>query len=511
MRYTVAESNGTKEIAVPKGLSPAEAAMFQSVQQLLRGTKDDLITGDEVSHHEDPARKDMVFPQDMTWGNAFTVLERKKREEEKITSFTHSFDFRFEDGLVAAAAVFKRMFGMTIGKTIRTFFGDNPPQMKTIKTSHNTSVQVPEGMVEIPSLTDTQIYLGQTRHRKFGIVFEINVEGPNKYKKIFDQMFHEIEKELAVNSIYRGKILSGARELEFVDLTGFDPRKLVFSAEVEDVLENGILSRIKETDLLKLEGVPIKTAALLHGPFGTGKSSLGAIIAQIAQAHGWTFIFAKAGVDKIEDVLGLANMYAPAVVFAEDLDIEANNGDPTHVSRMLDALDNATNKSSEIILVVTSNHIKKIHKGMLRPGRLDFTIEVGPLDRPGVERLFKVVVGESKIDKACDFDAIWDEMKGFEPAFVKATADRAKTWALNRSKSPNYVLTTEDLVGAARSLHAQQKLHEDAGEGSLAPTLDTAFNGVLAPMVAESVKNNITGAQLIDNRGSRTHIIHPQD
>jgi transitional endoplasmic reticulum ATPase len=36
---------------------------------------------------------------------------------------------------------------------------------------------------------------------------------------------------------------------------------------------------------------------------------------------------------------------------------------------------------------MTTNHKDEIHKGMLRPGRLDAIIEIGAMDRPGVEKL----------------------------------------------------------------------------------------------------------------------------
>src|SRR6185503_16685974 len=82
--------------------------------------------------------------------------------------------------------------------------------------------------------------------------------------------------------------------------------------------------------------------------------------------------------------------------------------------------------------------------------RLDFVVDIAALDRNGTERLVRAVVAPGKLDPTVDFDEVYKNMEKFEPAFVRATADRAKTFALTRAEGkPDYVLTTKDLVSAA--------------------------------------------------------------
>jgi transitional endoplasmic reticulum ATPase len=164
------------------------------------------------------------------------------------------------------------------------------------------------------------------------------------------------------------------------------------------------------------------------------------------------------------------------VVWVEDLDTDTGHTNPKAVSEMLDAFDGITTKQGEIIVAMSTNHIDRVPPGMLRPGRLDYVLEIAALDRPATERLIRVVVAPGKLAHDVDFDKVYAEMDGFLPAFVRATADRARSFAIHRTNGKtNYVLTTEDLVGAAISLHSQQALHESAQDPAPLPTLDRAF------------------------------------
>jgi transitional endoplasmic reticulum ATPase len=166
------------------------------------------------------------------------------------------------------------------------------------------------------------------------------------------------------------------------------------------------------------------------------------------------------------------------VVFIEDIDNETSTGDTEKVSRLLEALDGATSKGSEIMLVVTTNHLDRIHKGMLRPGRFDAVIEIAALDAAGVERLIKAVVGDRKLDPDTDYAQVAKAMAGFFPAFVREAVDRARTLAITRH-GRTYTLSTDELVAAAETLNAQLRAMEAATEGEPTPTLDATFRSIV--------------------------------
>jgi transitional endoplasmic reticulum ATPase len=419
----------------------------------------DIIQGDEVEFHDGPK---IILPRGMTYDKAFKILERLRQEAETPTTFERTFKYRPDDGAHATFHCMKARWGMAFGVTM----------------------QVPWGRMEIPTLPGLQVHLAAQIDDELGPLFRLVAMGPRKYKDEMHALFNDIQEFLQTKSIYRGQALIGAEKMDFMNVD-IDRSKIVFSDEVEDMLNGTVWAPIKYADAMRREKLPLKRALLLHGPYGTGKSSAGLLTAQVAAANGWTFLSAKPGRDKVEDVLRTARLYEPAVVFVEDIDGESNDGDPQTVTRLLDAFDGITAKGGELMIVLTTNHLDRIHKGMLRPGRLDAIVEVAGLDRGGVERLIKAVVTPGKLSETCDYDEVYAEMDGFLPAFVRETITRAITFAIARQEGNGaYVIDTPDLVHAARSLKPQLQALEDADEGVARATLDTALTRAVEAVVA---------------------------
>jgi transitional endoplasmic reticulum ATPase len=446
--------------------------------------KSDVISGDEVEFHADGNPK-ITLPRGMTYGKAFTILERLQKEAETPTTFERTFRYRPDDGAHAAFHAMKARFGMALGKLTETFFGIYPAETRTINIGVNATMQVPWGRMEIPTMPGMECYLMEKKDTELGPLFHIAMVGPKKWRDEAHGLFNDIQDYLQTHSIYRGKALIGAERMEFMNVD-IDPDKIVFSDDVTAMLEGTVWAPIRYSDAMRRGGVPLKRALLLHGPYGTGKSSAGLLTAQVAEQYGWTFLSAKPGRDKIEDVLRTARLYEPAVVFVEDIDNQSNDADSQVVTRLLDAFDGITAKGGELMIVLTTNHLDRIHKGMLRPGRLDAIVEIAGLDRHGVERLIKAVVPEGKLTETCDYDAIYAEMDGFLPAFVRETCNRAVSFAIARTKGVgDYTIDTPDLVYAAASLHAQLNALNDAGEGVKTPTLDVALTNAVADVMSK--------------------------
>jgi ATP-dependent 26S proteasome regulatory subunit len=201
--------------------------------------------------------------------------------------------------------------------------------------------------------------------------------------------------------------------------------------------------------------------------------------------NGWTFISAKPGRDKIEDVLRTAKLYQPAVVFVEDIDGEASSGENQDVTRLLEAFDGISGKGGELMILMTTNHIDRIHKGMLRPGRLDAVVEVAALDRNGIEKLIKAIVQPGKLAADVNYDEVAEAMTDFLPAFIRETITRAVSFSIARNGgSSEYVIDTPDLCNAAHSLRPQLDHLDKAGEGNKRPSVDGAIEKVVKTAVA---------------------------
>lgn len=468
-------NNGT--MTAPKELEITPAILAALAQQAGGQT---VITDDDVKFHADDT-KAIVLPQGMTYEKANKILTRKHEESQKRTRFRRIFSYRPDDGAHAVAIVLKRMFGITVGKEQQLPFGmTRPPEMRTIHIGPDKTMEVPWGLIEIPSLGNAEVYIDM-EGGEFGPVLEVVVDAAKMHKTEVESFLTAIQDELRQNSIYRGKALEGAYELKFMETSHFDPSQIVFSDDVTATLDGGLFAVLRYEDSLRQAKIPTKRSVLLYGPFGTGKSSIGLITAQVATRHGWTFLSAKAGRDKLKPVLETAKLYEPAVVFVEDIDVHTPSAsDKKAISELLDVFDGIASKGDKLLVVMTTNHIEDVPQGMLRPGRLDFAIPIDGLDRNGVEKLIKAVCPPGLLSDDVNYDAVYAEMSGFQPAWVKGVADRAKSFAIDRHNGEiNFTLNTSDLVHAARSLHAQLELMNGAGEGAEVEPLSVAYERLI--------------------------------
>lgn len=451
-----------------------------------------------ILRHDDPENKHLGLPRDMSVTQARDFLNAKVQESDQITIFTRQYKFRPDDGANAAANVVGRMYGIAVGVTIKTMFGDIHPETRTIRIGKDQTRLVPWGRTAIAALENTFIALKVGYDDDLGLVFQVDVEGPHKWKAEVDDLFNEIQRELETNSIYKGKVLCGTDVPEFMDVSSFDRTTIQFANDVEDVLETALFGAIRHTEAMRADGVPLKRTFLLTGTYGTGKSSVAQMAAQECEANGWTFVLARTGRDSVVEALRTARMYQPSVCVLEDIDTQASTAKPDEVAELLETFDGITAKDNDVMVIMTSNHKDRIHAGMLRPGRVDYIVEIGELDRDGTERLLRAVIDPSKLAGDVDFDEVHAAMTvqvpcgddktaphHFEPAFVRETAQHAKTWALVRAGGDKYQLTTTDLVRAAKALHPQLVMLKLASEGIPSHTIE----GLMEQMVYKALGN----------------------
>jgi len=454
--------------AAMKEMHPILAQLVESIEQ------NDMILSDESV--KVITGKAIGIPEGMTYTKAVNILKRKQKQEQEEVNFDRTFLYRPNDGAYALAMVMKEMFGMTLGKAIQTFFGERPPEMKRIEIAYGKSVQVPWGRIEIPALDNADVYTQVSQHRDYGHVFQLIVNAKRKHRAVIEEMFDRVQKHLEDHSIYRGQAIVGTNEPEFYKLEGFDPESVIYSQDIKRMLEGVLWSPLRFSDSFRRDNIALKRAILLHGHYGCGKTLTGQRTAAIAVQHGWTYIFAKPGRDDLVDALRTARLYEPAVVFYEDVDNPTSESDGDSVSRLLDAFDGATAKGGELIVVMTTNHIERIHKGMLRPGRLDALVEITPLDRAGTEALVTSLVRPECLDKNMDWDAVHEVTEGFYPAFIAEVVNRATSVAFSEcGGAEDYVISTSALTVAAETLRPQLQIMDEAQEGEKRPELVEAL------------------------------------
>jgi transitional endoplasmic reticulum ATPase len=440
----------------------------------------------------------------MSVKQAIHFLRQKMDEDEQPMDFSKEFMYRPWDGAAATMTAIKRAFGAMGQKGVPGFFGETPPRLITINISATETMQVPWGGIVVPHLPGMTFYTSGKHHEEYGSIFVLTASGPRKYRFHVEGLFRLVEEELRNNSIYRGKAFDGQEMPSFLDLNGVDPAKVIYSEETTVQLEANVWSLLKYSDKMEALGVPLKRAVLLEGPYGTGKTLAAYLTARVADANGWTFLLCRPGRDDFFKVMGTARLYQPAVVFFEDVDALADSSQD-HVRELLDIFDGIQAKGTKIICVLTTNHVDKIHKGMVRPGRLDAVIHVGALDASGIRRLIEATVDPSIL--AIDGDGWWDQiaesMEGFMPAFVREAIDRAVRYNVARNDGEVTKLEGYDFIAAAHGLRPQLELMEGAKEGPEKDPLSQAMGRVIRGTVNAAIE----GAGIVDSDGDEMYTV----
>lgn len=461
----IAETNA---ISATKAVQEATLALLAE----LGGNRSRLEDGVEFSGTK------FVVPEQYTDDipSATKFLKEYRRARATKIDMVRTFDYRPNDVAYALHLALAEVFGFTgNGEAIMTPFGPIEPELIEVKTGVEETVQVPWNRLSFMPLHG-HIDIGFQRSPK-GPLGRITVNAPKAFRDHVEGLFRVIEDNLRNRSIYRGKAIAFDEfgGVEFLDLSRVRREDVVYSDEVMNSLETNLWMVLRNMDLLRSLGQPIKRSVLLAGPFGTGKSLAGYLTGQICQEHGITFIFVKPGAD-LDEAMETARLYAPAAVYFEDVDVLQSN-DPERVSKLLDTFDGISGKGKEVIGILTTNRKDEIHKGMLRPGRLDTLIEIGAADRAGVQKIVEVklrtpIAKGTRLD--VDYDVLFEACENYMPAFVGEVAERTLRQVMVRENGQPEVLTTEDFVESAQALRHQFDLMVNADEiRPIAPIQDS--------------------------------------
>lgn len=510
---TAAKSPPKKEIIMPtaKQVARTQDALAKAALQQL------AIIGGEMTRDEDitfDGRK-FVFPEqyqgDLPGLSRFVARYVEGQEEEVLVD--RRFDYRPMDGAHAVYHCLKEFFGYAQSKARMGMFGKEPPQEINIAVGYENgklqTLTVPWGDMVLPGVKNATLTITSTRDREKGDLLFLRTKCRRADKAIIDGFYEVVASYLAANSIYRGRAVNGA--MEFFDVEQIKPEMFVYTEDVWAQAETNILSPMRHAQALERHGLSPKRVVLLEGPFGTGKSGLGRTSAKVAVHNGWTAITARPGVDDPFAVMQTARLYQPALVFIEDVDTFSDSLDPNYVTKLLDQFDGFGTKDVRMLLVLTTNHADRIHKGMLRPGRLDAVIHIGNMDRPGVEKLTRLVVRDSLQDDV-NFDEVFEATDGFTPAYVKEAIERAVRYTIARTGDAGPIATM-DLVHACNSLRAQQALQEAANDShEKLPPLDQMFRQMVQEesnvdadsmrlVIDERINEKINGAAIVKPGG----------
>lgn len=446
----------------------------------------------------------IILPEKMSIPTAIENLQRRHDYESQTVVIIELVEGFLWDGAIAFQKAMEKTFGWVFAEKEESFFGSKPPKMLpvTTGTGRKDKTLVPWGTFTMPGIEgriQTAVGNDDKGRRCLQIVAEVKRKHEAQIRAIADLT----RQYLAAESIYRGKAIKLTYEdsqdpmPSFINLDGISEKNLVYSAEVDAAIKTSLFTPIEKAPQCRELKIPLKRGILLSGPYGTGKTLAAYVSAKKAVEAGFTFIYCHKA-SEFSRVVEFAAQYQPAVIFCEDIDRVTAGERSVELDDVLNIIDGIESKHTEIMVVLTTNHVERINPAMLRPGRLDAVINVLPPDAEAVEKLVRLYAG-NLLDEAADLKAVGEALAGNIPAVIRECVERSKLAALRYQEAGMpLMITGQALTDAAASMQNQlDLLRAKSPEPSTAEKLGLA--------VAEVVKHTVS-ADLADIAGKLENI-----
>lgn len=414
-------------------------------------------------------------PERIELDEAAKLILEEYKSQSRVVEVRETVNCWPFDGALALKRVLLRHFGYALekGKTLNGFFGpvQQKPKFFNVETSYGVTEPVFWGTFQVPGITgtiDCDFSIEQGRP-----VFQVSAEVLKRDESVVREIVQRLREEVRENSIYSGKAVRlsfkndrhgvGVDEPRFMDATPGIERELVLNDDLRDSVMHNIMAPMVFTDECRKASIPLKRGVLLAGPYGTGKTMLAKTVSIEAQRNGWTFLYIE-DVSYLSNAIKVAEQYQPAVIFAEDADRALSSRDDS-ANTILNTIDGIEQKGSEIMVVLTTNHLDDIHPAMLRPGRLDAVLRVEAPDAKSVLKLIRIYGRDMLTGSDKDFEPAARVLEGQIPALIREAVERSKLSAIWRSGSTDksssdepLSITGSDVLAAAKQVVAQVSL-----------------------------------------------------
>ena len=215
--------------------------------------------------------------------------------------------------------------------------------------------------------------------------------------------------------------------------------------ELKARLERDVILPFRNPEESLRYSLSVPRGILFYGPPGCGKTEIARQLASILRFH---FVFVKPSTLgstyvhgsqlRIRELFDQAAKNSPSVLFFDEFDAlvpERSSGMLSHhyqqeVNEFLTQLDSAHDK--KILVIAATNYIGKIDGAVLRPGRMDRKILVGPPDLEARIDAFRMHLGSAP-HRVTNWEYLGEETQHYSYADIKLIVDEAKRKAKDLS------------------------------------------------------------------------------
>ena len=393
------------------------------------------------------------------YGKAVYSKYEEVERKEKFEGYTG------DEMRVALAEVLNRIEGF-VSRVVKTSPIDKPATRR-VPIGYNKATGemdykvVPEGAASLPFRGNAWIRIIEDSSGTPYVAANV-MRGDQTH---LEGIFGFVRDWADTNSIYVNQAID--TNFQFIDLTKVDPTKVAMTEEMKLTINTYVNGPLMYRDALDAKRQDPKTAVLLEGPPGGGKTvtlslcqaaaiTRGGIVIHVDPAMG---IYGLDRADKMATRLeGAGHM---VMICFEDIENLAKESRP----KMLEILDGAKAKNSRRIIMGTTNFIDRIDRAALRHGRFDHVLHCGLPDRSAFEQMIRVLIDADDLGEV-DYDFMFPYFEGYSYATIANAASKVIRMAINRLEGDltNFKVTTEDLVNAAKMVRRQHDLMQSPVE-----------------------------------------------
>ncbi len=199
---------------------------------------------------------------------------------------------------------------------------------------------------------------------------------------------------------------------------------------------------------------------LLYGPPGTGKTMLAKAVATESEANfiavkGPEFLNKWVGESEkaVRETFRKARQASPCVIFMDEIDSiapERGTGGDSNVterviSQMLTEMD-GLESLNDVVVIAATNRPDIMDPALLRPGRFDKSIYIGPPDKESRKSIFGIHTKDRPLADDVDLDALAEKTEGCTGADISAICNEAVMNAVRHLVSSNPSPSDDDIA-----------------------------------------------------------------
>ena len=205
---------------------------------------------------------------------------------------------------------------------------------------------------------------------------------------------------------------------------------------------------------------------LLYGPPGTGKTMLAKAVATESEANfiaikGPEFLNKWVGESEkaVRETFRKARQASPCVIFMDEIDSitpERGTGSDSNVterviSQMLTEMD-GLEALNNVVVIAATNRPDIMDPALLRPGRFDKSILIGPPDKESREKIFKIHTAKKPLSDDVDISKLAELTDGCTGADISAICNEAVMNAVRELVRIGKVPDDKDIEGCKVSM-----------------------------------------------------------